>query len=1112
MANPVQIFYIVADEDDRYRARLEKHLQILENEQRIQTWWAKKVIAGDTLAQEIDKRLFEADLILLLLSADFMACYLQSHEMQTALERHRKDEARVVPIVLRAIDLSIGPLAGIQTLPKTIGPVSSWSDEDDAWVSIEKEIKALLDDLPHWQRRDRQPPVKTTPPTPTGQFMLSASDLSAEPEEQQQSKEDRALVWLHLSDFHAGAPGKPLISEALCEDMKRMMDQLGQAPDMLILSGDLAYSGKAEEYEQVDQYLDLILNKVVKPAGAGEDPVLVAVPGNHDLTRPSRYNPAALSFDRYDDPCARAVRERDESAMEYLGQLFAEFQRWWARRVHPSWDRGCLSYRKGLLPGDFMLTMERCGLKLGVAGLNTAFLQQRARDYRGKLAVEEEQLHKDDLARWAERRDLALLVMHHPPTWLNEQSRKIFDEAIYPPERFAACLFGHLHQNYLTGELTQEGRRQRWFQAGALFGHLPFAGQDGKEERRESGCAWGRITRTSQQQVQLEYYPRRLRLSDEPHVFEPATTPYPRRAEVALRCDKQLKPVGRRYRRPRLAHPTPRPGDEYDVVVIGSGYGGAVVAARLAAAAGKSKSICVLERGKEWRGGELRENELVGGDFPAKLADLPNAIRTHDNPLGLFEYYFNKDIDVLVGNGLGGTSLINAGVMMAPDLRLFRSAPWPPGLPDLTPYFERARLILQVGCYPQGRPLPSRSQEFLKAVSRLNGHPSVTPEDLAITFSEKEQEETGLYQRACVGCGSCITGCNYSAKNSLDLNYLALAKKHGAEIFTGIEVESIEQKGEGEDQDRVYQIYYWDPLATGTAKRIPIRARQVVLAAGVFGTFSILKRSELGQGRPVSAKLGSHFHGNGDILGFAYDCSKLPQPQKSTGPTSTTLARYHSRLNQKHSFVISEMGIPAALKDLLCSLIPLVRPSEDDVDTLTSEHLKEWMQMKTHLLRTRSSAAVSRSIAMLGMGFEESTGELKYLTPGGKARIQVSWPKAASQTFVGDIEEAMKGIAKELGGTYLKSPRGREFFSSNSITVHPLGGCPMGSSADTGVVNYKTEVFGHERHLYIADGSIIPGSLGVGPALTIAALAEWSAEQIILSWTQTGSPRRPERD
>src|SRR5215470_4870247 len=240
--------------------------------------------------------------------------------------------------------------------------------------------------------------------------------------------------------------------------------------------------------------------------------------------------------------------------------------------------------------------------------------------------------------------------------------------------------------------------------------------------------------------------------------------------------------------------------DGYDVVVVGSGYGGAITAARLANANLSPKlSVCILERGQEWPIGEFPDNlgDLLGNSYNSAL-----------NPLGLYEFALFPDIAVIKGSGLGGTSLVNANVAIRPEPDVF--ATWPSAIRQaaqigetkpgsLWNYYKRAEETLDVSSHPTGSSL-LKFQALKKRATELGQFVETLP--LAINFKKegvKVYENNGgsIVKHKCIDCGDCVTGCNVGAKNTLYMNYLPLAKLGGAHIFTQTEVDYVEKSNDG---------------------------------------------------------------------------------------------------------------------------------------------------------------------------------------------------------------------------------------------------------------------------------------------------------------------------
>jgi cholesterol oxidase len=218
-----------------------------------------------------------------------------------------------------------------------------------------------------------------------------------------------------------------------------------------------------------------------------------------------------------------------------------------------------------------------------------------------------------------------------------------------------------------------------------------------------------------------------------------------------------------------------KPDEVWDVVVVGSGYGAGVSAARLAESG--AKRVLVLERGKEY------------SRFPDTRDGLEQEIhwsgKTERNRLGLYDLHADVDLDVLVGCGLGGTSLINANVSIEADPSVFALDVWPEAIRDaagggeLAKYVARARAML--------RPMQRPGALLPKVAAMARAAPAVRGAhferlDVNIHFGPPGTNPVGVDQTTCTDCGDCVTGCNVGAKNTLCFTYLPLAKHFGAEI------------------------------------------------------------------------------------------------------------------------------------------------------------------------------------------------------------------------------------------------------------------------------------------------------------------------------------------
>ena len=321
-----------------------------------------------------------------------------------------------------------------------------------------------------------------------------------------------------------------------------------------------------------------------------------------------------------------------------------------------------------------------------------------------------------------------------------------------------------------------------------------------------------------------------------------------------------------------LSRPVDQIQDHYSAVVVGSGYGGAIAAARIARA---GRDVCVLERGKELHPGEYPNTALSA----AREIQVHTAKADHGSAVGLFDFHVGPDVTVLTGCGLGGTSLINANVALEPSDAIFSDDRWPAALrqhPEvLRPFMRAAKDMLGSNPYPQSWPELPKLQALERAAAGL-GRQVVRP-DLNVTFTGGPNA-VGVRQNACTLCGDCCSGCNYGAKNTVLMNYLPDAYAHGAHIFTEVAVQSV-RRCQGTWRVAFDVLGRRDPAPrpgssrpTSSCSR-PGRSGRRRSCCGP-GTWDCRCRTGSGDG----------FSGNGDVLAFAYDTD---EPVRRRRPRAT---------------------------------------------------------------------------------------------------------------------------------------------------------------------------------------------------------------------------------
>lgn len=515
--------------------------------------------------------------------------------------------------------------------------------------------------------------------------------------------------------------------------------------------------------------------------------------------------------------------------------------------------------------------------------------------------------------------------------------------------------------------------------------------------------------------------------------------------------------------------------ETFDVVIVGSGYGGGVSASRLARAGLK---VAVLERGRE----------VVTGEFPSRFPEMRHEMRVTGKKMrlgsetGLYDVRLGEDMHVLVGCGLGGGSLVNAGVALRPDPRVFADPAWPGQVAQddlLDKGYALARQWLKPSRDPEAFSR-TKAKALEQAGAAIDEKP-VAPE-VVVSFEERVSAG-GLAQPACTGCGDCCGGCNVGAKNTVALTYLPDAVRHGARLFTHARVSHVAR---GESRR-------WRLLATPTgtnrsdAAPIAIEADSVILSAGSLGSTEILLRSRE-NGLAMSDMIGQRFSANGDIIAFGYDADIPVQAVGVGHPVKDGLAPVGAAVSAQ-----LEVEDDETLENELCVQEGVLPSSLAPVLPVMFVPNGRLLGALKSLISGVYSGPLSRLQTFFAVSHDSASGHFEL----DGDQLVLRWPKAEEEPVYARMDRMLDKLVTGVGGSYVKNPLAGSVMGHQPATAHPLGGCAMGRDAGSGVVDHKCRLFkgGDDNTavhdgLFVIDGAIIPRSLGVNPLLTITALAE----------------------
>ena len=524
---------------------------------------------------------------------------------------------------------------------------------------------------------------------------------------------------------------------------------------------------------------------------------------------------------------------------------------------------------------------------------------------------------------------------------------------------------------------------------------------------------------------------------------------------------------------------------EFDVVVIGSGFGGSVAALRLRE---KGYTVAVLEAGRRFE----------DKDFPKTSWRLRKFLFAPALGLyGIQRIHALPDVLILCGAGVGGGSLVYANTLYQPGDKYFDDPQWKSitdWKSELTPFYELARRMLGVEINPYFSP----SDQAMKDVAEQMGvgH-TFTLAPLGIHFGKGEGVESpdpyfggvGPARTGCTNCGSCMTGCRHNAKNTLPKNYLGLAEKAGAEVFPLTTATKLEQRGDGSWKITTKKT---DDVFGSRGKTFI--ARDVVMAAGTYNTQKLMHTFKATTLPKISDFLGNLSRTNSEALtgaimpttkidfsrGAAITSSFYPSPDthvepvrygkgsNSMGLLQTLLTDGWTSKERRRHWVKQFVAQPS----LFAKILNVHKWSERTVITLVMQNVD-------------SSIKVFMKRGIFGN---------KLTSTNDSEHPNATYIPAANET-IKKVAENYGGIAAGTVGDLIGAP----------FTAHFVGGCVIGTDENSGVIDPYHRVYNYPT-LHVVDGSTITANLGVNPSLTITA----QAERAFAMWPNKGeSDPRP---
>ncbi|MHB9759334.1 GMC family oxidoreductase N-terminal domain-containing protein [Streptomyces sp. BYX5S] len=548
------------------------------------------------------------------------------------------------------------------------------------------------------------------------------------------------------------------------------------------------------------------------------------------------------------------------------------------------------------------------------------------------------------------------------------------------------------------------------------------------------------------------------------------------------------------------------PAYDYDVLVVGSGFGGSVSALRLSE---KGYKVGVLEAGRRFTPETLPKNSW----------DLKNYLWAPKLGMyGIQRIHLLGNVMVLAGAGVGGGSLNYANTLYVPPAQFFEDPQWAhitDWQEELKPYYDQARRMLGVRLNPTMTP----ADVHLKAAAQSMGiGDTFHLAPVGVFFGDGEDADgsakarpggrvedpyfggAGPARKACTECGECMTGCRHGAKNTLNENYLYLAEQAGAVVHPMTSVVSVT------DDSRGGYAVTTLPTDDKKAKGRIFTAPKVIVAAGTYGTQTLLHRMKAGGQLPrLSDRLGELTRTNSEALVGAQTTDRRYKKRHGIAKADFTkgvaiTSSIHPDANTHIEPVRYGKG-SNSMGGLSILQVPYVEGS-----SRVAAWLANAVKHPTQLARSISNRRWSEK-TIIGLVMQSLDNSLTtYLKPDGVGKGLLTARQGHGAPNPKQIKAASEGasaIAAEING-FAGSNVGE--LMGTPLTAHFLGGCPIGDSAETGVIDPYHRVYGHPG-ISVVDGAAVTANLGVNPSLTITA----QAERAMSYWPNKGEEdTRPE--